>query len=180
MLLLYVPTTDARDTTHRHHLARSRLPSYIDIEVDEHAPVAATFAEYLSMLRVDAGDTYVLADVADADATAAQLSAVLNVQFSPADAWDHGYPIHRASLGSVDKPEWLWLSANRVPRGFVRTDDPRYDELKALMMRDALRYPEIPPDSVLLSATDGVREKVLNACAALQIPVARLQTFMRS
>jgi SMI1-KNR4 cell-wall len=159
--------------------ANATQPSvtYIDIEVDDQTPVAATFAEYLALLRVDAGDAYVLDSIADVGLIIAQLSAALNVPFAPADSWDHGYPIHRASLGTTDTPEWLWLSANRAPRGFVRADDPRYDELRTLLPGEALRYPELPPDSVLLSATDGVRDTVVHACAALQIPVARQQTY---
>jgi len=138
--------------------------TYVDIECDHQTDIASSFSEYLDLLRVDADDEYVLDAVSDIEAVKTQLSSLLDAQFDKPDTWEHGYPTERAALGNKANPEWVWLSPNSVSRGFVRSDDPRYHELKQLMPGTALRYPEIPKDSYLLSATDGVRSRVLGAC----------------
>lgn len=102
----------------------------------------------------------------------------LSVEFDPTDSWAHGYPTHRASLGDASKPEWLWLTPNTVPRGFVRMDDPRYEELKELITGNALQFPELAAGSYFLSTTDSVRAKVFDACVKLQIAIRPLREYI--
>jgi hypothetical protein len=153
--------------------------TYIDIECDEQVDIAPSFSQYLALLRVDIDDQYVLESVADIESVKSRLSSWLGVEFDATDSWAHGYPIHRVALGTANNPQWLWLSPNTVLRGFVRVDDPRYGELKDLMAGNAARYPELAKDSFLLSATDGVRAKVLEACLKLQLAVHPLQAYIK-
>jgi hypothetical protein len=152
--------------------------TYIDVECDEQTAIASSFSEYLALLRLDVGDAYALEFVSDIETLKSQLSSQLGVEFDPPDSWAHGYPTHRASLGDANKPEWLWLSHNAVPRGFVRNDHPRYEELKELMTGIALRFPELAAECYFLSTTDSVQAKVLDACAKLKIPLRPLREYV--
>ncbi len=141
--------------------------TFADIECDQETRVADSFADYLGMLRICAEDEYVLAGVSDVEKLKADLSRQLGVPFDPTDTWAHGYPIERARLGGKQNPQWLWISPNTVPRGFVRTDDPRYSALKDIMPGFAERFPGLPAHSYLLCATNAVRASVIDACTRL-------------
>ncbi len=154
--------------------------AYVDIECDHETPIAPSFPEYLSLLRVEVEDELVVHSVADIESVKQLLSSQLGADFDPTDTWAHGYPIERVALGSQTAPQWLWLSPNRVPHGFVRSDDDRYNELKNVMPGDALRFPEVPADAYILSATDGVRNKVLDACSNCQITVQPLRELVKA
>ncbi len=152
-----------------------------DIECDEELPIASSFADYLDMLQIRVDDEYVLEAVADIENVKAGLSVQLGVQFEPPDTWAHGYPTYRARLGAdqSQNPEWVWISPNTVPRGFVRKDDPRYSELKDLMPGFADRFPELPANSYILSASDGGRAKVLDACRRSGLVSLPLREYYR-
>ncbi len=160
----------------------SRNPSvtHADIEGDYEFRIADSFAAYLDLLELDVDDKYVLEDVADLDEVKSRLSSSLPMTFDPPDSSAHGYPTHRAGLGTQDNPGWLWISPNLVPRGFVRENDPRYDELKHLMAGDVPRFPELPAGSYLLSATDKVRSRVIEACARSRLIVRPLREYLKS
>ena len=138
--------------------------TYADVECDSESHVADSFADYLAQLRLTVDDEYVLEAVSDVGRLKDGLSRHLGVPFDPTDSYSHGYPTDRAGLGSDADPQWLWLSRNTVRRGFVRPDDPRYSALKDLMPEFADRFPGLPPGGYILSATDGVRQRVLDAC----------------
>jgi hypothetical protein len=154
--------------------------THADIECDQQSRIADSFADYLALLQIDVGDEYVLEAVSDIEKVKADLSSSLAVSFEPPDTWAHGYPTHRARLGTKDHPEWIWISPNTVPRGFVRSNDPRYPELKDLMPGHAPRFPEVPAGSYLLGATDGVRSKVIDACVQCRMIVRPLREYMKS
>ena len=161
------------------HNTRTPSITHADIECDEESRVADSFVDYLAMLRFDIGDEYVLEAVSDIESVKAELSSSLKTVFDPPDTWAHGYPTHRACLGTKGSPEWAWISPNTVPRGFVRADDPRYNELKDLMPGNALRFPEVPAGSYILGATDSVRSKVIDACARSRITVRQLREYVK-
>jgi hypothetical protein len=148
-----------------------------DIECDAEMQIADSFADYLAMLRIDVGDEFVLETVSDVETVKAALSSTLGIAFDDTDTWAHGYATHRARLGNMNSPEWVWFSPNLVPRSFVRSDDARYVELKDLMPGNALRFPEIPADSYLLGTTDGVRSKVIQACIQSGFGVRPLREY---
>jgi hypothetical protein len=130
------------------------------------------------MLRICVEDEYVLEGVSDIERLKADLSRQLGVPFDPPDTWAHGYPTERARLGDEGNPQWLWMSPNTVSRGFVRTDDSRYSALKDLMPGFGVRYPGLPADSYILSATDGVRARLLDACGRLALTVRALREYV--
>lgn len=154
--------------------------THAEIECDRETHIADSFLDYLAILRVNVDDEYVLGMVADIDELTTVLCRVLSVRMDPPDTWAYGYPTHRARVGSGDDPQWLWVSPNTVPRGFVRIDDRRYAELKDLMPGFSERYPGLPDNSYLLSATDGVRERVVNACDVAGLNVRPLRDYLDS
>jgi hypothetical protein len=152
--------------------------THADIECDRESRIADSFADYLAMLQLDVGDEYVLVGVTDIEQVTSGLSSSLGVAFDPPDTWAHGYPTHRARLGTASNPEWVWITPNSVPRGFVRPDDPRYAELRSLMPGYASRFPEVPAGSYILGATEGARTKVIEACTRAGTIVRPLREYV--
>jgi hypothetical protein len=105
---------------------------------------------------------------------------VLGVSFDAPDTLARGYTTERARLGTEQNPQWLWISPNTVPRGFVRKNDQRYSELKDLMPGFAERFPELPPGSYILNAEDGVRAKAIEACEKIGCLSARYVSTWRA
>jgi hypothetical protein len=151
--------------------------TYADIECDSESHVADSFADYLGMLRIRVDDEYVLETVLDVERLKADLSRQLGVHFDPPDSWAHGYLTERAGLGSDGNPQWLWISPNTVRRGFVRPNDRRYPELKDLMPGYSDRFPGLPASSYILSTTDGVRQRVLEACGRAGLTARPLREY---
>ncbi len=149
-----------------------------DIECDRATHVADSFAAYLAMLRIRIDDEHVLESVSDIEKLMADLSLLFGVRFDPPDTWAHGYPTRRARLGTEENPQWLWISPNTVPRGFVRKDDRRYSALKDLMPGFGERFPGLPAGSYILSATDGVRARVIDACNRSGLTARPLSEYM--
>jgi hypothetical protein len=156
------------------------IPSvtYVDVECDRESPIAASFADYLAKLRIDVGEEYVLEGVSEIEKVTFELSAALGNPFEPPDTLAHGYPTYRARLGTTANPQWVWISPNTVPRGFVRPNDRRYVELKDLMPGYARRFPEAPADACILSATDSVRTTVIAACGRLRMTMRPLREYV--
>lgn len=130
--------------------------TYADVECDHESHIADSFADYLKLLRIEVDGSYVVEGLADIEEVKSSLASSLRIEFDPPDSWAHGYPEHRARIGTTSSPQWVWISPNRVPRGFVRAEDGRYAEVKDLMPGYALQYPEAPADSFILTTTDGV------------------------
>ncbi len=149
-----------------------------DIECDSETHIANSFADYLAMLRIRVEDEYVLEAVANIKTAKAGLSRQLGVSFDPPDTSAHGYRTERARLGDEGNPQWLWISPNTVPRGFVRTNDRRYAALKDLMPGFDERFPGLPAGSYILSATDGVRARVLAACSRSGLTARPLRKYV--
>ena len=160
--------------------ANSEQPAiaYVDVECDSQREIAASFSEYLSLLTLDVGEEFVV-DSVDVTTLIAKLEDVLRAKFDPPDLWAHGYPTYRAALGTKLAPQWLWITPNRVIRGFVREDDSRYHELKDLLPGFTLRYPELSESALLVSSTDGVHKKVFEAFKKCQIPMQAIRGLMK-
>lgn len=150
-----------------------------DVECDSEKRVADSFGDYLALLRFCIEDEYVLEGVTDIERVKADLSRQLGVPFDSPDTWAHGYRTERVGLGNEDNPQWLWISPNTVPRGFVREDDFRYSELKDLMPGFGDRYPGLPARSYLLDASDGARSRVLEACNRCGLTPRPLREYMQ-
>lgn len=160
----------------------SRTPAvtYADIECDRETQVADSFADYLALLRLRVDDEFVLQAVTDIDGVKAELSRELGILFDPPGSGAHGYPVHRARMGSENDPQWLWISPNTVPRGFVRKDDPRYSELKDRLPGEAERYPELPAGSYLVSYTAAAKADVIAACGRIGLSFRPLRELLES
>jgi hypothetical protein len=163
---------------YRQH-ASAPTVTYVDIEFDGESPVAVSFAEYLVKLRIDVGEEYVVEGVLEIEKLKSEFSAALGIALEPPDTYAHGYPTYRGRLGTENNPQWVWISPNTVPRGFVRPDDARYAELKGLMPGFASRFPEVPADGYILSATDAVRTKVVRACVRSRMAIRPLREYVQ-
>jgi hypothetical protein len=162
---------------------KSMSPSitYIDVECDSETHIAASFAEYLQLLRIeDDGDDFVVSEIDDIEVFKRKLGDQMGVEFEAPDLWAHGYPTHRAPGGIEGSHEWLWISPNLVASGFVRSEDERYEELKHLMEGDALRYPELPEDSYIITATSRLHKALLQACNALTINIRPFSDYIET
>jgi len=159
--------------------ATAPLISYVDIECNRQSTVANSFAQYLSMLQLEVGKEYVIETEEDINALIAHLASALSVSFAPPNSFAQGYPVYRAALGTTDHPQWLWVSANKVPRGFVRPDDARYEQLKNLLPGFTRRFPEVPENACFMVATEDVRPRVLGACARARINVRPIISYFQ-
>lgn len=154
--------------------------TYVDVECNSESPIATSFADYLAKLEIDSREDYVVEGASEIQRIASELSKVLGTTFEPPDTYAHGYAVHRARLGTENNPQWVWLSPNNVPRGFVRRDDARYAELKDLWPGFALRFPEVPADACILSATAAVQAKVVRACVRARIAIRPLREYIQN
>jgi hypothetical protein len=138
--------------------------SHVDIEDNSESEIADSFGDYLRLLRLTVGEhEFVIPSVSDIEAVKSRVANLLSVEFEAPNSYDQGYPIHRGRCGTAKDPQWIWLSPNLVTRGFVREEDRRYKELSGLMAGNAMRFPELGKSSYLLTATEGIRSKVLKA-----------------
>jgi hypothetical protein len=161
------------------HNPRSPSITHVEIECNRECAVAASFADYLRLLRVRIKDEYVIEGVNDLEMVKSALSLQLSAAFDVPDTSAQGYPIERARLGTKENPQWAWISPNTVPRGFVRKDHRRYSELKDLLPGHGERFPELTAGSYILSATEGVRTKVIDACRRSQLIVRPLRDCVK-
>jgi len=153
--------------------------TFIDVECNEQEIIAESFSEYLSLLKLEITDEKVIEDVQAIEDVIDSLSKLIDCSFPPADSWAHGYETYRAALGDSTKPEWLWITPNEVPNGFVRESDDRYNELKEFMKGKRKRYHNLPDNSYILSCTDGVYEKVSKACVESGLKIQELQEYYK-
>lgn len=129
----------------------------IDIESDKEQAIAINFKEYLSLLVMEVEDDYVIDTNLSIVEAVKQVAEIAEIDFEAPDAWAHGYAQYRGKY----KGKWVWISANKVPSGFVRSDDKRYDELRLQMETSALLYPEISENALLISTSDEKATKSL-------------------
>jgi hypothetical protein len=158
---------------------RSEQPciTYVDIECDEQKRIADSFGQYLQMLRLDTANIFVWESDNDIQTVKQRFASVLNAPFDEPDTWACGFPMERVSLGQPEDAEWLWLSPNRVPQAFVRPQDDRFEELRLLPQKQALRYPEVPENSFLVISTDQIRATVLSACSNHNVKLQPLANY---
>jgi len=152
--------------------------TYVDIERGKEVGVAGSFTQYLAKLKLDIRDEWILEGGSGIEAVVVALAEALGVAFEPPDSSANGYPTYRVQLGTEEAPQWIWISANTVPRGFVRPEDPRYAELRESMPGQAARFPEAPPESCIFSTTPAVRARVNEACSRVGMRVRPLRDYV--
>lgn len=143
--------------------------TYIDLEWDDRR-VAETFAELTTMIGPNPERRQVgLSTEASLAEAAGRLGAVLAMPVNDQGDQAHGYPTFHlrgaGGGGDVETIEQLWVTPNEVRRGFVRPHDRRYTELVNLLPGTALRVPE-HPDCTLLVSWGGLDEEVIVAACA--------------
>lgn len=124
--------------------------TYIDTENDTEQIAAHSFSDYLSKLVIETDDKWVIETADNIETVVSQIESILNIKFESPDLWAHGYPIYRIAF----KEGWIWMSPNKVPKGFIRKDDDRYDELIKMADGYTLRYPELYENCILISFSE--------------------------
>jgi hypothetical protein len=152
--------------------------TFADIECDCEKSVAASFSEYLAILKPEIPGDYVVEAVANIDGLKALLSQELGFAFNPPDTWAHGYPVENARIGSGENAQRIWISPNTVPRGFVRKEDSRYSTLKDVLPGFGERLPGLPAGSYLLCVTNGLEAHLLDACRQSGLIVRPLREYL--
>ncbi|QEC75685.1 SMI1/KNR4 family protein [Mucilaginibacter ginsenosidivorax] len=124
--------------------------TYIDTESDFEELIASNFSCYLNMLEIEVEDEYIIQLALSIEYTITQISNITNIKFEEPDYFAHGYAVYRGMFNG----SWVWVSPNKVPRGFIRETEDRYEELKTQMEGTALRFPEVPENSVIINISD--------------------------
>jgi hypothetical protein len=149
--------------------------TYIDTEFDHERLIAPTFTTYLNLLEIDTENEYVIETNSSIDKMLKQISDTAKIDFEEPDYWAHGYPVYRSNY----KDSWIWISPNIAPSGFIREDDERYLELKSQMEISALRYPEIPESSLLISVSEeSVQKELFAKLTTVGIKIKELKEYM--
>lgn len=141
----------------------------IDIELDSESRIADSFDAYLARLVLDVSDKWVFKAGDSISDAAAELARISNVEFEATGDWGQGYPVYRARIGGKNSTAWLWLSPNIVPRGFVRTEDKRYQELRDRLPGNAARFPELPAGSYILECSEDALAVAQDLCARAKL-----------
>ncbi len=149
--------------------------TYIDTELNYEKLIASTFEEYLNLLEIEIENEFVIETNSKIEIMIKQISEIAKIDFEEPDYWAHGYPEYRSSF----KDGWIWISPNIAPKGFIREDDNRYFELKSQMEATALRYPEIPESSLLISVSEeNVRDELFSILKTSGIKIRALKEFI--
>ncbi|NME72109.1 SMI1/KNR4 family protein [Flammeovirga aprica] len=149
--------------------------TYVDTECDNQEKVADSFSDYLSQLTLGVDDELVISTNDTISEISNQLESILNIRFEEPDSFAHGYDEYRSKLDS----SWIWLSPNLVPKGFVRKNEDRYEELVKLSEGKATRFPEIPETSLLISfSEEKTRDFVIEKLRDKQIEINSLKEII--
>ena len=135
---------------YRKHKTSPAITFIDESQTDKEKVIAETFEKYLDLLELETEGQYVIETNLSIEETTMKISQIASINFEMPDLYAHGYPVYRARY----KDAWIWVSPNKVPSGFVRTDDVEYEELKSGMAGMSLRYPEIPENNLLIQVSD--------------------------
>lgn len=144
--------------------------TFVDFECEREELVAQNFLEFLSGLVDEVAEKSIrVYGHQDAEGVARAIATHLQLTQPSEDEFSEGFPTWRIALPG--EAEWCWLSPNRVPTGFRR-------EGSRVITTDAtaLRLPEDPNCSVLVSVTDGSGQMIGSALAALGLSTGRSDT----
>lgn len=147
--------------------------TYIDTETDYEKKIANNFKEYLGLLSLETENVYVIQSELPIEEIVKQISSIADISFNEPDSFAHGYPIYSAKLGD----DWVWLSANKVPAGFIRPGEDNYEALKHRMETYALRYPELSQTDLLLSISSE-EQKLIETLHAKGLTIIDLKSLV--
>ena len=104
------------------------------LEIDRERKIAPNFEHFLGMLTLSVThSTFGILGVTSPDSIVDTLNTAFGVRFDNMSSWEHRYPVYRWPSGGAGSSNWIWLSPNRVRRGFVRENDPHYKDLADLL-----------------------------------------------
>lgn len=151
--------------------------TFIDTECDKEELIAKNFKEYLSLLKIETEGEYIIETNSTLEETIKEISRIAKIEFEAPDFYNYGYASYRSKF----KKSWVWLSPNKVPSGFVREDDDRYNELKSKTLTTSLRYPEISENYLFISvADDKMREKLFKELTDNSIRIRTLEDLLQT
>lgn len=157
---------------YRHNNTQPEI-TFIDTESDYEKPIAKTFKEYLKLLELDVDNKFVIETNFTIEELVKKISSIADIKFEEPDSFANGYPIYRSKYNE----SWVWISPNKVPSGFIRESDDRYEELKSLMLPISLRYPEISSDYLFINVSDDVqRQSLFDSLTKLGIKISEAKT----
>lgn len=133
--------------------------TFIDTECDTEEVIANCFKEYLEILELDTEDNYVIENDLPLEEIINLIAKSAIIEFEIPDRNAYGFPTYRAKFNG----SWVWVSPNKVPSGFIRKDDERYNELKAEMNTTSLRFVEISESALFISMSEPEAEQELIA-----------------
>ncbi len=149
--------------------------TYVDIECDNQEKIAESFSEYLSKLILDIDEKFFIETSKSIEKIVVELEQILDIKFEEPDNFAHGYDQYRSQLND----SWIWLSPNLVPNGFVRKNENRYEELIELSKGTALRFPEIPETSLLISfSNEKIQNKIIDNVRVNQLKIHSLKEYI--
>lgn len=143
---------------YRHNITQPEI-TLIDTESDYEKPIAKTFQEYLKLLEIDALNEFVIETNITIEELVTKISTLADIKFEKPDSFANGYPIYRSKYND----SWVWISPNKVPSGFIRESEDRYEELKSQMLPTSLRHPEIFSDYIFINVSDDLQRQNLFA-----------------
>lgn len=151
--------------------------TWIDVECDNQEVLANSFDEYLSKLVLPIDLEHIIETNEPIEELIDKIKQILPITFEAPDTFAYGYPTY----GGQYSGEWIFLSPNTVPYGFVRENEARYEELKHLMNSTALRYHELPANSVIINAFDAdTVHKVARGFASVGYQVKPLKEYIEN
>lgn len=149
--------------------------TYIDTEIDFEKPIAKNFKEYIDKLIIETENEYVIETTSSLEETLKLISTTIGSDFGKPDLFAHGYPIY----SNKHKDNWIWISPNKVPSGFIRQDDERYEELKGQMEVQLLQFPEVDENALLLTFSDkGQATELLTLLKNKGLAIKELKEFV--
>ncbi len=146
---------------------------YVDTEMEFERLVAKSFREYLNMLEIDTENQFVIETELTIQDFLNKISDLLDIKFQAPTRFDYGYDIYRGNY----KESIIFISPNKVPDGFVRENDARYEELKSSIIKEALRYPEIPENCLFIETNNDKEQSIFKILEQNGIMVKELKTY---
>lgn len=121
--------------------------TYIEIDNDSEEVIAESFDEFLEMLHLEIEDLYIInPENKSLSEIVKFLEENLTIKFIEYDDSDYGYESYTAKYGGAN----LFFSPNEVRRAFAREGEDNFDKMKDYEGQMALRFPEIPEDSIII------------------------------
>ncbi len=146
----------------------------IDTETEEEKVIAQSFKEFLKAMVVDTEENYVIETNSTLERIVEQISELANVDFSKPNDFANGFLQYTGTY----KESWVWVSPNKVPCGFIRKDEERFDELKSEMLKMTVRHPEVPENSLIISVSnESVKQELFDILKAQQVSIKALKAY---